>query len=227
MAERGEMAAFVLVHGGNISSETWNKLSGREDYPSGIHIGGGCWNGTASALIKAGHEVFAPTLADSASSHLDGHIGEICGLMEKQKLSKVILVGHSYGGMVITGVADRIPERISRLVYLDAALPEPGQSLYDIIEVALALDKSPKALLPQPDPPYVQKIIFDKSGLDAIRKTYIRCMNSDFLFVTRLAKEKIESNHLNWTFLELFSSHVPMADAPDAFNRILLDIASV
>ena len=71
-------------------------------------------------------------LADEHDHTLTDHIGQVSGLITRHDLREVILVAHSYGGMVITGVAAGMPERIRRLVYVDAALPDPGQSLFDL-----------------------------------------------------------------------------------------------
>lgn len=90
------------------------------------------WEGTVSFLEAHGHAVFAPALADEHDHNLTDHIGQVSGMITGHDLWEVILVGHSYGRMVITGVAAGIPERIRRLVYVDAALPDPGQSLFDL-----------------------------------------------------------------------------------------------
>jgi pimeloyl-ACP methyl ester carboxylesterase len=111
------MAIFVLVHGGG--------------------HGGWCYNKLSPLLRAERHLVFAPSLTGcgdrkhliTADVDLDTHITDIVNLMEYEDLSDVILVGHSYGGMVITGVADRAHDRIRELVYLDAAHPKDGQSL--------------------------------------------------------------------------------------------------
>ena len=114
------MATFVLVHGGG--------------------HGGWCWKPLAQLLRDAGQEVYAPTLSGLADcAHvlspdlgLETHITDIAGLLAYEDLRDVILVGHSYGGMVITGAADRAIERVQRLVYLDAAIPEDGEALVDV-----------------------------------------------------------------------------------------------
>jgi pimeloyl-ACP methyl ester carboxylesterase len=114
------MATYVLVHGG-------------------AH-GGWCYRKVAPLLRRAGHEVLTPTLTGlgershlaSPDVDLDMHIRDICAVLHYDDLRDVILVGHSYGGMVITGVADRASDRIGKLVYLDAANPVNGQSLVDI-----------------------------------------------------------------------------------------------
>jgi len=113
------MATYVLVHGGS--------------------HGGWCWRPLARLLRAAGHEVHTPTLTGlgerwhlvSPDTDLDTHIVDVVNLLEFEDLSDVILVGHSYGGMVITGVADRALSRIGQLVFLDAAHPRSGESLVD------------------------------------------------------------------------------------------------
>ncbi len=110
---------FVLVHGGG--------------------HGGWCWQPVARRLCAAGHEVHTPTLTGlgerrhllSSETGLDTHIEDVTQLLFHEDLRSVVLVGHSYGGMVITGVADRSPERIARLVYLDAAITAHGERLVD------------------------------------------------------------------------------------------------
>jgi pimeloyl-ACP methyl ester carboxylesterase len=113
------MATYVLIHG------AWH--------------GGWCWKLVAPALRRAGHEVYAPSLTGlgerrhlaSRAIDLDAHVRDVVELLEMEDLSGVVLLGHSYGGMVVTGAADRVPERISHLVYLDAFVPQNGKCLLD------------------------------------------------------------------------------------------------
>jgi pimeloyl-ACP methyl ester carboxylesterase len=93
-------------------------------------------------LRKAGHEVYAPILTRisigerkhllSREIDLDTHIKDVIGVIDEEDLSDIVLVGHSYGGMVISGVADRVLEKVATLVYLDAFVPENGQSLFNL-----------------------------------------------------------------------------------------------
>lgn len=113
------MATFVLVHGGG--------------------HGGWCYKPVAQRLRALGHEVHAPSLSGlgdrkhllSPDIDLDTHIDDIAQLLEYEDLTDAILVGHSYGGMVITGASDRQPARVGHRVYLDAAYPRDGESLHE------------------------------------------------------------------------------------------------
>jgi pimeloyl-ACP methyl ester carboxylesterase len=113
--------------------------------PTFVLIAGG-WRGgwsltpLASKLRAMGHEVFTPTLTGlgervhlaSARPNLDTHIMDVANLPTFEDLNDVILCGHSYAGMVVSGVADRLPERIAALVYVDAFVPDDGQSWWDL-----------------------------------------------------------------------------------------------
>ena len=101
--------------------------------------GGWDWKQVDSVLTAAGSKVYRPTLTGlgervhllTPDVDLSTHITDIVNVIRFENLRDVVLVGHSYGGMVISGVADRIPDRIRRLVYIDAAVPEDGESLVD------------------------------------------------------------------------------------------------
>lgn len=113
------MSTFVLVHG------AWH--------------GSWCWKRVRRLLEAQRHDVFTPTLTGvgershllSRDVNLDTHINDVVNLIRWEELSDVVLCGHSYGGCVITGVADRIPDRIGALVYLDAFIPRNGECLFD------------------------------------------------------------------------------------------------
>jgi pimeloyl-ACP methyl ester carboxylesterase len=111
------VATFVLVHGAWAGSLAWKPIEHR--------------------LRKAAHEVLRPTLTGlgerkhllNRSIDLETHIQDVLGVIDYEDLADIVLVGHSYGGMVVTGVADRVPDKIGSLVYLDAFVPENGESL--------------------------------------------------------------------------------------------------
>ena len=115
------MNTFVLVHG------AW--------------AGGWKWRFVAPILRRAGHEVYTPTLTGlgerahlaRAEIDLDVQIQDVVALLEMEDLREVVLLGHSYGGMVVTGVAERCAERIRRIVYLDAFVPENGKCALDYV----------------------------------------------------------------------------------------------
>jgi len=103
----------------------------------GTGHGGWCWKFVRDILAGRGHQVFTPTLTGCGErSHLlepgiglDTHIADIANVLEWEELEEVVLVGHSYGGMVISGVADRAKNRLRHLIYLDAIVPRDGDSL--------------------------------------------------------------------------------------------------
>jgi len=113
------VATYVLVHG------AWH--------------GGWCWHKVRRVLQAAGAVVYTPTLSGlgerahlaSRDISLETHIEDILGVLKFEELSDVILAGHSYAGMIVTAVADRVPQQLSRVVYLDAVVPRDGQCLFD------------------------------------------------------------------------------------------------
>jgi pimeloyl-ACP methyl ester carboxylesterase len=120
-AGEGPGKTFVLVH------PAW--------------FGGWCWKKLSPLLRAKGHEVFAPTLTGLGErAHLarpefglEANVEDIVNVLEFEDLRNAVLVGNSSAGMVITGVADRVPERVAHLIYLDAFVPEDGQSMLDVI----------------------------------------------------------------------------------------------
>ena len=218
------MATYVLVHGGTMSTDTWNRLTNRNRYPPGGHLGARYWDGTAAYLASHGHCVIAPALPDEHTHGLADHIEQICMLIRGRDLRNIILVGHSYGGMVITGVASRMPKTIRRLVYVDAALPDPGESLFDQF-AATGLNPFSFAGL-EAAKAYVEELQPGSRKIRHIPRTYILCTESEFAGVTAVAKRKIAAHPEDWTYLELPTSHVPMATMPERFYRLMLAIAN-
>jgi len=112
----------------------------------GAWLGGWCWRDVATPLRAAGHLVIDATLTGLGErAHLlnpqiglQTHVADIVGLLHYRDLNGVILVGHSYGGIVITAVAEWAPERIRRLVYLDASVPRDGESNDDVVGAEMA-----------------------------------------------------------------------------------------
>ncbi|MFD3525351.1 alpha/beta fold hydrolase [Streptomyces sp. NPDC058653] len=114
------MSTYLLVHG------AWH--------------GGESWDRVVPLLASAGHRVLAPSLTGygdkthlkSPEVGLDTHVDDIVGLITEEDLTEVVLVGHSYAGLVVSSVANQVPDRIGHLVYLDAMVPEDGESAADV-----------------------------------------------------------------------------------------------
>ena len=114
------MATFLVAHGAWSAGWAWKKMR--------------------PLLHARGHEIFTPTHTGlgerghlaSPEISLETHIADILGVLEFEDLKNVVLIGHSYGGMVATGVADQARARIAQLVYLDAHVPGDGESVFDL-----------------------------------------------------------------------------------------------
>ncbi|MEV4087679.1 alpha/beta fold hydrolase, partial [Nonomuraea fuscirosea] len=121
------MSTYLLVHG------AWHS--------------GECWKRVVPLLEAAGHRAFAPSLTGYGDqAHLlgpevglDTHVADVVRLITEEDLTEVVLVGHSYAGLVISSVAGQVPDRIAELVYLDAMVPEDGESAEDVMPVTRQL----------------------------------------------------------------------------------------
>jgi pimeloyl-ACP methyl ester carboxylesterase len=140
-------------------------------------------------IAGAHHYVFAPTLKDEHSSNLTEHIEQVCTLITKHNLKDIILAGHSYGGMIITGVATKMADRISHLVYVDAALSDPGQSLFDVI-VSGGCDSMSFAGL-EPAAPYVEKLQFDAQKIRLLPKPIFSARKASLLLLLMSPGKKL------------------------------------
>jgi pimeloyl-ACP methyl ester carboxylesterase len=112
----------------------------------GAYGGGWIWRDVAAGLRRMGHTVITPTQTGLGDrSHLmarqitvETHIQDVANAIETEELTGIILVGHSYGGMAVTGVADRMTDRIRHIVYLDALIPENGDTAFTILPAGMA-----------------------------------------------------------------------------------------
>ena len=167
------MVTFLLVHGAWHSGRSWERV--------------------VPLLESAGHRVLAPSLTGygdkahllSPEVGLGTHIDDVAGLIEADRLDNVILVGHSYAGMVISGVAHRVPERIAQLVFLDAMVPEDGETAVDVLPVTKALidvavDGWRVPPMPEQPPPLGLFGVTDPDDLSWLRSTLsdqpVRCL---------------------------------------------------
>lgn len=236
------LATCVLVHG------AWH--------------GGWHWDAVAARLRAAGARVFAPTLCGlaeraaeaSASTTLATHVADVVRVLDEHDLRDVVLVGHSYGGAVITGVAHRRPERIAQLVYLDAFVPRHGESLADIFgpgSAERASEQARAAGTPHLLPPMfaMEEVLgvgpaeasahaarltphpigtflepVDASGPPSAPRTYVYCASHPLGMFDRYAGEARTS--ADWRYFELPSPHDAVYAMPAVVAGILEQLAS-
>ncbi len=237
------MATFVIVHG------AW----------SGAHA----WRWVRPLLRTAGHEVVTPSLTGlgerahlaTPETDLDVHIADVVAVLHYEDLTDVVLVGHSYGGMVITGVADRIPERIGQLVYLDADVPREGESMLDLVraESRALYEESARtrgdgwrvpAPLPDPLPPdippevswAVARMVHHplatmtqplhlEHGETRLPRTFVLCTEEKEGKGEPPSVTRVRADP-SWRFVELAASHTAHVAEPDLLSATLLDIAA-
>jgi pimeloyl-ACP methyl ester carboxylesterase len=231
------MATFVLVHG------AWH--------------GAWCWRRVARLLTHNGHEVFTPTLTGLAErSHLltpdidlDTQILDVVNVMKWQELTDVVLVGHSYGGMVVSGVAEQMENSIASFVMLDAFFPESGQAQVDLqpspvreafltAERAMAPTIPPRPAAafnvnekdrawvdaqctPHPIKCFLQKLTLTGARERVAHKTYIRAIG----FPSQpLDLGLAAARARGWRIYEVACGHDVMLDMPDRLAEILEDV---
>jgi pimeloyl-ACP methyl ester carboxylesterase len=232
------MLTFVLVHG------AWH--------------GGWCWSRVARLLHDAGHTVYAPSLTGLGDrTHLARpevdlalHVEDVVALIETEELRSVILVGHSYGGMVITGAAARVAPRLAHLVYLDAFVPAPGHALFDLVspERAAAFRQaaaeqgdgwripplSPARLgvtstrdtewLTRrlvPQPLRTFEQALPAAGGDRMKRTYVYCAKPATGAFDQFAERFRDDG--KWTFHDVKTGHDAMITAPGDVAKILMN----
>jgi pimeloyl-ACP methyl ester carboxylesterase len=225
----------------------------------GVNHGGWCYDRVAKLLRSQGHRVLTPTLSGMAdrleeSTHrpinLTTHINETLDLFESEALSDVVLCGHSYGGMVIGGVADKIPDKIAHLVYLDAVIPEDGKSMCDYVftdDMMLQAIHAVGALgggimCPAPPAEYFNVNEADREMADRLftpqpmasilEKIQIGCnadqiKNHTYIYGTNWGLPGIDAQYEraktlpSWKVFEVESGHDVMLDAPVQLAEIL------
>src|SRR5262249_45196790 len=229
------MATYVLLHAG------W--------------AGGWQWRTVAAHLRAAGHEVFTPTLTGlgerahlaSPEVGLETHIQDVLGVLEFEDLHDVVLVGHSYSGMVVTAVAERVPERIGQLVYVDAFVPRDGQSLNDIGGPApqayftrAARQRGDGWRIPH-DPPGAprtprrtdqplktgeQAVEVKNPAAAALPRAYIACTRKSphWAFTPILNQTAVRVQAEGWRYRELPTAPYPMETMPLELANVLLDL---
>jgi pimeloyl-ACP methyl ester carboxylesterase len=231
------MAVFLVAHG------AWG--------------GGWTWKKMRPLMAAHGHELYTPTMTGvgdrvhlaHSGINLEMHIADLLAVLKVENLHDVILVGHSYGGMVATGVADRARERIKHVVYLDAFAPESGKSANDYgtsarIELRkktaiggwqvpsqpVPPDTSPEDTMwlmarrmPHPLACFEQKLVLQNGPL-TLPRTYIYARRyspgDEFRQFMERAREE------GWPVYEMDASHSPHVTAPEALMEILQEVAT-
>ena len=206
-----------------------------------------------------GHEVYCPTLTGLGErSHLRTlevglaiHILDIANVVEFEDPCDITLVGHSYGGMVITGVADKMTGRIAHLVYLDAIFPEVGQSVSGFFGtgfvegllrgsetdwlIPVPKDDHPfgitsdadskwvkRNLVPQPLKTFTEPLQFDPGRVERVHRSYVYCRRPGSL-LTPLANRFRDDP--SWGYREISTGHDAMITEPLKVAQILVDLS--
>ena len=231
---------FVLVHG------AWH--------------GGWCWRRVADRLRREGHVVFTPTLTGlgershllSAAIDLDTHIADVVNVIKWERLNDVVLCGHSYGGFVISGVAEQIAPAIRSLVFLDAFVPRDGETIQDLTGDAIrdgirgAMRRGSAGVPPrsaetfgvneadrewvdtlcvrQPIGTFTSAIALKGARERIARKIYIRAKGyNNPSFDRALAAARSDPS---WRWYELLCGHDVMIDMPDRLSELLVQAAA-
>jgi pimeloyl-ACP methyl ester carboxylesterase len=232
------MATIVLAHGAWSAAWAWKKMR--------------------PLFAAAGHQFFSPTYtglgerAHLARPEIDltTHVEDVLGVLETEDLTDITLIGHSYGGMVATGVAETARHRISRVVYLDAFAPKDGQSLFDLLGAQGADSMRSKAksegdgwrIPPIPMPPdtapediawamprrrfqpiktFEQRISI--AGKESPPRHYIYAMKSGPGDTFGQFRERAKTEN-GWRYHELDASHNPHITCPEALRDLLFRI---
>lgn len=235
------MATFLVAHGAWSAGWAWKKMR--------------------PLLRERGHELITPTYTGigerahlaNADIGLETHIADMLGVLQFEDLRGVILIGHSYGGMVATGVADREPERLAQLVYLDAFVPRDGQSLLDLqpAEVRARMREAARTagdgwrVPPNPMPPDTPEAdlawamprrvmqplkTFEQplrlaGALDRVPRTYIYCTRPSPGDPFGQFARRAQSEP-GWRCLEIDSSHNPHITVPGVLADLLDKLAA-
>lgn len=234
-----EQRSFVLVHG------AWH--------------GGWCWRRVADRLERKGHKVYAPSLTGLGDrSHLIGtrptvttHIDDIANIIRFEDLQRVILVGHSYGGIVISGVAEKVQPQLASMVFLDAFVPTNGQTimslsrqgLRDAVNAAIKrgdlgippasaayfnVNEKDRAYVdrkctPQPIGTYGDPVKLAGAREKVAKKTYIRARGFNSAGFDAIAA-RLRSDRA-WNVQDMPCGHDAMIDMPDRLSELLLAAA--
>jgi pimeloyl-ACP methyl ester carboxylesterase len=230
---------FVLVHG------AWH--------------GGWCWRRVSDLLEKQGHKVFSPTLTGLGErSHLmraginvSTHVTDVVNLIKWERLSNIVLCGHSYGGMVISGIAEQAADKIASIVFLDAFVPDNGDSMENLTSQAVrdglkaATDRGDIGVPPRsaalfmvndkdqawvdamcvPQPIGTMTEVQKLSGAreKVAKKSYIRAGSYPNPGFDK-AMTRVQADK-SWRVYSVPCGHDVMVDMPERLTEILLEVA--
>lgn len=218
----------------------------------GAGHGGWCWRDVRRLLQARGHEVFTPTLTGLGDRvHLRNreiglatHITDVVNLIEFEELSNVVLVGHSYAGMVVTGVVDAIKPRIAHMIIIDGAVPDDGEPAFPGVTSMADLEKRFNGLkdgylvtmnvaglgFPDPNSPehkwlkahltehlaktWVDPLVFKNGGSAGVPRTYIQCADPAKMSPVGQAKIGKVKNDPTWSYVEKLGPHNLMNSDP-------------
>ena len=232
------MTTFVLVHG------AWH--------------GAWCWQRVTDCLQARGHDAFAPTLTGLGErAHLlhpgidlSLHIADVLGVIRYERLDDIVLVGHSYGGCVISGLAEAVPKAIRCIVFLDAFVPNNGDAMLDLVQPAVqeiiqgALERGETTVpvrdaaafnvnekdrawvdslaVPQPMATMTEKMSLTGARERIPKKIYIRAAGyPNVSFEKAFARAKANPT---WRTYEVPCGHDVMIDDPERLTEILLEV---
>jgi pimeloyl-ACP methyl ester carboxylesterase len=255
MKKKNLSSMFLLLVLVSSAARESRAQSPNTDTPSKqtIVIVHGAWGGAwafkkVEALLRQkGFEVYRPQLTGQGDRvhlarpdiGLNTHIDDVVNTILYEDLRDIILVGHSYGGMVISGVAERVPDRIKRLVYLDAMVPNDGDTVMNMMPGGTDFIKKmtqgdytvPSWVKPDQPPPhdvpqslktFTDPIVLKNDAARKLPATYILTVekgkepkNDDFFPQSQRAKER------GWTMLQLTANHNPQWSAPEALVEML------
>ncbi len=214
----------------------------------GAYHGGWYYSSILPQLRAAGHHVFTITLSgldgprdrQHAPVNLDTHIEDLVSLIEHERLDDIVLCGHSYGGMVIAGASDRLPERVRAMLFLDALVPDDGDSVWSMFPPPLRdmfISAAPDGLMtqnppdteararPHPLATFLQPIRLTGNAYKPANKVYAWCNakpGSPFEAThDRLAADRA------WTAYKLACGHDIMNEAPELALKLLLETANL
>ena len=231
---------FMLVHG------AWH--------------GGWCWHDVAERLRKAGHMAYAPTMTGlgdrahllRADTGLSTCIDDICASIEAEELRDIVLVGHSFAGVVISGVADRLAGSIRQLVYLDALVVQHGQSALSVFPEEVQQERRrtidaqgwrmaiPEAskfgvteaqqvawlkrrLTPHPLKAYTDALTLQHPLGNGLPKTYV-AVTSPWYAPLASVRQAVRTQS-DWDYCELLAGHDAMVTSPGALADLLCALA--